>query len=109
MLSAQPEVVPLRTSPDGMIYVGQTRVPLETVIYTFNQGATPEEIVLQYSALMLADVYTVIGYYLNHREEVETYLAQAEHHAAAVRQENQQRFNSSDLRERLLARLQKRG
>lgn len=96
--------VPLRTNPDGVIYVGSTRVPLETVIETFNEGASPEEIVWQYPALALADVYLVIGYYLQHHDEVDSYIHQAQEHSAQVRRENETRFDTRGLRECLLAR-----
>ncbi len=105
-LTVHAENVPLRTSPDGdMIYVGKTRVPLETVVETFREGATPEEIVMQYPALSLADVYLVIGYYLNHRAEVDAYIEKAHAESERVRRENEARFDVSGLRERLLARL----
>lgn len=103
-LPAISETVPLRTTDEGMILVGNTRVPLETVIWTFHEGASPEEIVMQYSALSLADVYLVIGYYLNHRAEVDQYLAEAEAHSARVRRENEARFDMAGLRERLLVK-----
>ena len=40
--------VPLRTDDHGVIRVGKTRVPLDTVVFAFNQGASPEEIVMSY-------------------------------------------------------------
>src|SRR5437879_2771123 len=40
--------------------VGQTRVPLDTVVYAFNQGASPEEIVMSYPTLELGDVYAIV-------------------------------------------------
>lgn len=101
------QTVPLRSIGE-MIYVGDTRVPLETVLRAFHRGATPEEIVMQYSALSLADVYLVIGYYLSHREEVDAYWQRAKEHAAQVRRENEARFDTTGLRERLLARLRHR-
>ena len=103
------EPVPLRVSPDGlMIYVGNSRVPLETVIYAFDAGDTPEEIVMQYPALTLASVYQVIGYYLEHQEEVETYIQGARAHSERVRRENEVRFDVAVLRERLLGRKKRR-
>jgi uncharacterized protein (DUF433 family) len=99
-----PEVVPLRVTADGVALVGKTRVPLATVIYHFNQGETPEQIVESFTTLNLGDTYAVIGYYLRHREAVEDYLRHQEQQAAAVRRENEARFPSTDLRERLLAR-----
>lgn len=98
------DAVPLRVNPDGVIYVGQTRVPLETVIHVFNKGASPEEIAFQFSALALSDIYLVIGYYLQHRDEVDIYIRQAEAHSAQVRRENESRFDPAGLRDRLLAR-----
>ena len=62
VVSADP--VPLRTNGDGVVRVGSTRIPLDTVVTVFDLGASPEEIVQQFSALDLADVYAVIGYYL---------------------------------------------
>jgi len=56
------------------IRVGGTRVTLDTVVAAFVAGATAEEIVQQYPSVTLADVYSVIGYYLRHQSEVRTYL-----------------------------------
>ncbi|MEO0869309.1 MAG: DUF433 domain-containing protein, partial [Cyanobacteria bacterium J06642_11] len=38
------------------------------------EGATAEEIVEQYPSLQLADVYSVISYYLRRKTEVDAYL-----------------------------------
>jgi hypothetical protein len=73
-------------------------------VSAFNEGATPEEIVSQYSSLDLADVYAVIGYYLRHRTDVEAYLRQRQCQADAVRKENEARFDPQGIRDRLLAR-----
>jgi uncharacterized protein (DUF433 family) len=72
------EAPPLREDQGGALRVGESRVLLELVIRAFQDGATPETIVQRYSTLALSDVYTVIAYYLRHRDEVETYLAQRE-------------------------------
>jgi uncharacterized protein (DUF433 family) len=67
--------VPLRTDAAGVLRVGKTRVSLDSVIAAFNEDATPEEIVQQYDVLALADVYTVIAYYLEYQSEIDAYLA----------------------------------
>jgi uncharacterized protein (DUF433 family) len=107
-LSIAAEPVPLSMNADGVALVGRTRVPLDSVVAAFKQGATPEEIVEQFSSLNLADVYAVISYYLRHQQEVETYLQQqqqfAQQFAQQVREENERRFPSQGLRDRLLAR-----
>ena len=96
--------VPLRRDERGVIRVGNTRVPLDTVVYAFNQGSSPEEIVLSYPTLGLADVYAVVNYYLYNRAEVDDYLRQREAEAERIRKENEQRFPPEGIRARLLAR-----
>ena len=70
------EVIPLTADAHEDLRVGNTRVTLETVLTAFADGATAEEIVQQYSSLHLADVYSVIGYYLRHTAEIDMYLQQ---------------------------------
>ena len=98
------ESIPLTVSASDVITVGETRVTLDTVVGAFQNGATPEEIVYQYPALNLADVYAVIGYYLKHQELVAEYLETRQRQAQEIRQENEQRFPSEGVRSRLLAR-----
>ena len=84
--------------------VGTTRVPLDTVVYTFNQGASPEEIVMRYPTLDLGDVYAVVNYYLHRRAEVDAYLSRRDADSARIRGENERRFPQENIRARLLAR-----
>jgi uncharacterized protein (DUF433 family) len=103
-LTIATETVPLVIDVDGVIRVGKTRVALDTVISAFLDGATAEEITHQYPALDLADVYSVIAYYLRRRAEVDAYLQQRREQAEEVRKQNETRFDPSGIRERLLAR-----
>jgi uncharacterized protein (DUF433 family) len=80
-----PDSVPLRVDEHGAIRVGDTRVLLELVIEAYQDGATPETIVRWFDSLRLADVYAVISYYLNHKDEVEAYLREREARADEVR------------------------
>jgi uncharacterized protein (DUF433 family) len=79
--------VPLRIDEHGKIRVGDTRVLLELVIHAFQQGDTAEGIVDSYPTLKLPDVYTVLAYYLTHREDVNAYVRQADEAAERVQQE----------------------
>ena len=97
---------PLRLDPNGTLYVGETRVPLDTVVGVYGTGASPEEIVRRYDTLRLADVFGVLSYYLAHRDEVDAYLAERRRLSAEVRAENQARFPTEGVREKLLARRQ---
>jgi uncharacterized protein (DUF433 family) len=103
-LLATVETIPLQTDADGVLRIGNTRVPLDTIIAGFVEGATAEELVQQYPSVQLADIYYVIGYYLRRRSEVEAYLGQRRGQAQQVRQQNESRFDPVGVRERLLAR-----
>ena len=96
--------VPLSQDQAGVLRVTGTRVSLDSVIYAFNEGATPEEIVQQYPTLDLKDVYAVISYYLQNRDEVETYIDQRKVDRQELRKEIESRFDPIGIRERLLAR-----
>lgn len=97
------ERVPVHTDANGVVRVGGTRVTLDTLVAAFDAGATAEEILQQYPSLALADVYSVIAYYLRHQSEVRASITRQQQ-AAHVRKENERRFDSSGVRERLLAR-----
>jgi uncharacterized protein (DUF433 family) len=79
---------PLRLDPNGTLYVGETRVPLDTVVGVYGMGVSPEEIVRRYDTLRLADVYRVLSYYLANREEIDAYLSKRQRFASEVRAEN---------------------
>jgi uncharacterized protein (DUF433 family) len=98
------ETVPFETHADGVIRVSRTRVTLDTLVAAFKDGATAEEIVQQYPSVPLADVYSVIGYYLRHQDATERYLVQRQNIATLVRNEVESRNNPIGIRARLLAR-----
>ncbi|MEO0540328.1 MAG: DUF433 domain-containing protein [Cyanobacteria bacterium P01_A01_bin.105] len=98
------EPTPIETDTHGVVRVAKTRVTLDTVVTAFLEGCTSEEIGEQYPSLELSDIYLVIGYYLRHRDEVNTYLAERQRQAEIIQQEVEQRFNPVGIRERLLAR-----
>ena len=103
-LQVKVEAAPIRIDDTGTAYVGSTRVPIDTVIDEFNEGASAEEIIQYFPALALVDVYGVIAYYLREKPEVDSYLEQRRRNAERIRQENEARFNPVGLREKLLAR-----
>ena len=103
-LSIERETAPLTTDQDGVVRIGNSRLTLDTVVYAFNEGANAGEVLERYPSLQLADIYSVIGYYLRHRTEVDTYLKDREAFAAEVRRQNESTFPKTGLRERLLAR-----
>ena len=104
-LTIAAEPTPLKLNLDGVVFVANTRVTLDTVVLAYLESATAEEIVEQYPSLQLADVYSVIAYYLRRKTEVDAYLEIRQERAAKVRQENEYRFNPIGIRDRLMARL----
>jgi uncharacterized protein (DUF433 family) len=94
------EPAPIETDAYGVARVSRTRVTLDTVVTAFLGGCTPEEIGEQYPSLQLPDIYLVIGYYLRHRDEVHTYLAERQRQANIIQQEAEQRFNPIGIRDR---------
>jgi uncharacterized protein (DUF433 family) len=104
ILPTTAETIPLETGADGVVRVRHTRVTLDTLVQAFAEGATAEEIAQQYPTVPLADVYSVIGYYLRRRDEVEAYLAERRQQAAAAQQSTEARHAPAGIRERLLSR-----
>ncbi len=92
-----------------MIRVGQTRVTLESVIGLYEQGATAEEIALRFDTLNLHDIYATLGYYLGHRQQVQTYLLRQGQSSLAARREAESRSPTAQIRERLHRRKRTRG
>jgi uncharacterized protein (DUF433 family) len=104
-LNIDPRPVPLYLDPDGVWRVTGTTLPLERVIECYKQGATPEMIVEAFDSFRLADVYSVIGYYLDHQAEVDAYLLEEENRAEELRREIEARQPPrAEVRARLLAR-----
>jgi hypothetical protein len=79
-------------------------VTLDTPIQACQEGATAEEIAQQYPTVSLADIYSVIGYYLSRRPNMKADLARRRQSTEQVRQQNEARFNSVSIRAGLLAR-----
>jgi uncharacterized protein (DUF433 family) len=53
-----------------------TRVSLDSVVYDYLSGLSPESIADNFDTLSLEQVYGAITFYLSHRSEVDQYLMQ---------------------------------
>ena len=98
------ESIPVVMDHDGVMRILHSRVTLDTLVSAFQGGATAEEIAQQYPTVSLADIYSIIGYYLRRRPEIDAYLARRQQAAQQVRQQNEMRFNPAGIQARLLAR-----
>jgi uncharacterized protein (DUF433 family) len=63
---------------DGGYWIASTRVSLDSVVYAFLDGLSPESIAESFDTLTLEEVYGALAFYLGHREEIDTYLWQSE-------------------------------
>lgn len=63
---------------DQVWRIKDTRVALDSVIYQFQQGRSPEAIQDAFPALSLSQVYGAIAFYLDHESEIDEYLAHNE-------------------------------
>jgi uncharacterized protein (DUF433 family) len=70
---------------DGNLYIGKSRVTLETVIIRWHMGDSPEEIHKGFPSVPLAAIYGAIAYYLEHQEELDRLLRENEELAQAQR------------------------
>jgi uncharacterized protein (DUF433 family) len=84
ILNLDPRAVPLTRLDNGVYRVTNTRIPLERIVEHYQAGETPEQIVDAYDTLRLSDVYSVIAYYLDHKEEVEQYLREQDEQAEEI-------------------------
>lgn len=105
MSIAIPSETPLlKPEPSGAIRVGDSRVLLELVIESFQEGSTPEAIVQAFPTVTLPEVYSVIAFYLRHPQEIADYLAQRERQSEAVQKKIEaSQPDLTDIRNRLAA------
>jgi uncharacterized protein (DUF433 family) len=97
---------PLEERANGVICVSGTRISLERVIGAFLAGGTPEQIAQDFDSLSIQQVYAVVNFYLQNRDEVDGYLALADQDATAVRGRVENQFDPVGIRARLLSRRQ---
>ena len=75
---------------DGGFWIIGTRVSLDSVVYAFLRGSSPENIAQSFPILKLEEVYGAITYYLAHQEEVDTTLRQNDREFDTLRAQTQQ-------------------
>ena len=60
-------------------WIEKTRISLDSIVYAFQQGLSPESIVQSFPLLTLEQVYGAIAFYLANRTEIDAHLiAEAE-------------------------------
>jgi len=59
---------------NGGYYVAGTRISLDSVVYSFERGNSPEAIRKEFPLLRLPQIYGAIAFYLDHQTIVRGYL-----------------------------------
>lgn len=75
---------------DRGYWITGSRVSLDSVVYAFLRGASPEAIARSFPLVSLEDVYGAITFYLGHQPELDAYLRQSESEFDALRQKARQ-------------------
>ena|SRR5712691_7370248 len=71
---------------EGAYRVAGSRVSLDSLVYAFWDGKSPEAIAQSFPTLTLEQVYGAIALYLRHRAEIDAYLQQGRSNYEAQRQ-----------------------
>jgi uncharacterized protein (DUF433 family) len=69
-------------------YIIGNRVSLDSIVYAFLDGNSPESIVESFPALSLEEVYGGIAFYLANRVHVDEYLREGEREFERMREES---------------------
>ena len=104
-LDLSPESLPLTTNEFGVVRITGTRIGLDVLVEAYRlHGRTPDQIACDYR-LKLGIVYTLIGFYLRRKPEVDEYInglyKRAENTFAELEAKG---LSSPDWEERLRAR-----
>jgi uncharacterized protein (DUF433 family) len=90
------------TRVEGAYRVAGTRVSLDSLVYLYREGVSPESMVDSYPVLTLEQVHGALAYYLANQAEVDAHVAAAE--AAAELQHQESRRTNAEL----IAKLQRK-
>ncbi|HLM00318.1 MAG TPA: DUF433 domain-containing protein [Pyrinomonadaceae bacterium] len=110
MILETTQQVPLTLWEDGSIRVKGTRLLIDMIVNAHKRGECPEEIFDAFPSdkYTIADIYSIIAYYLTHKDKIEKYLAKREKEAEEIKKEIESmpgyRQRSEDLRQKVLER-----
>jgi len=76
---------------EGGYYVSGTRVSLDSVVYAFRRGESPEGIVESFPTLSLGQAYGAIAFYLARQQTVAAYLQQGRADFDRMREESRRK------------------
>ena len=94
---------------DGGYYIAGSRVSLDSIVYEFRKGASPESIAESFPTLRLEEVYGAITFYLANQTAIDKYVVDSEAEyasqvAEAKRKDPQLYARLEQIRQKLIAR-----
>jgi len=72
---------------NGGYFIAGTRVSLDSVVYAFLRGESPEGIAESFPTLGLEQIFGALAYYMANREIVDQYLREGQQEFEALRQQ----------------------
>lgn len=63
---------------DDNLYIGQSRVTLQTLIEAWQSGRTPEQLQDSFPSLSLVAIYGAITHYLEHKDEADAFFRETD-------------------------------
>jgi uncharacterized protein (DUF433 family) len=75
---------------DGVYRIAGTRVSLDSLVYLYREGLSPESMVESYSSLTPEQVHGALAFYLANQSEIDEYLAVGRRAAAKEHAESRQ-------------------
>lgn len=106
--------VPLTLWKDGTIRVKNTRLLIDMIVIAHRRGECPEEIFESFPSdeYTIADIYSVIAYYLTHKSKIDKYLSEREKEGKKlwkkIESDPKNQTDRKELREKLLTRWKNR-
>ena len=85
---------------EGAFFVAGTRVSLDSIVYAFREGESPETILQNFDSLRPAQVYGAIAFYLENQPCIDAYLVKQQ------RRVDEMRRNAAPLPASLRSRLE---
>ena len=74
---------------DEGFWVAGKRISLDSIVYAFRRGQSPESIKRSFPLLTLEEIYGAIAFYLANQAEIDLYLAREENEFEKMRQNSQ--------------------
>jgi uncharacterized protein (DUF433 family) len=91
----------LTQDTDGWIHIVGHRIGLEHLVHYYLEGYSPEMLACEYPTLRLAEIYKVIAFYLENREEVDSYISREQKQLDELKRVAKKGPSLAELRQRL--------